>query len=187
MFSPQIGFQLQPDIHGYFYSPKSDYQCDYKANIWFPDEQRALSDSVRYIYNSNTAQNPGYYSYWHWIHNAAMLLLLNCLLFCPELLNCKYLMSILHHHLHCWLERDVYADEQSFPGCLKQSNLNSAVRHYNIYQIPNQIFEEFSITFFLVKPMIHLWGKNCRRILWIILRNGLESVWFSQSHTACRD
>ena len=62
---------LQPDFHGYFYSPKSDYKCDYTANIWFSDEQWVLSDTVRYIYNSNTAQNPGYYSYWHWIHNAA--------------------------------------------------------------------------------------------------------------------
>ena len=62
---------LNFNFHWSFYSPKSDYKCDYTANIWFPDEQRVLSDTVRYIYNSNTAQNPGYYSYWHWIHNAA--------------------------------------------------------------------------------------------------------------------
>ena len=55
MICSQIGFQLQPDIDGYFYSGKSDYQCDYTANIWYPDEQSAESDTVRYIYHSNTA------------------------------------------------------------------------------------------------------------------------------------
>lgn len=32
------------------------------------------SDTGRYIYNSNTAQNPGYYSYWHWIEYIKPLL-----------------------------------------------------------------------------------------------------------------
>ena len=100
---------LQPDFHGYFYSPKSDYKCDYTANIWFPDEQWVLSDTVRYIYNSNTAQNPGYYSYWHWIHNAAATTL-NCLLSWMIELYCD-VNPPPAPPVQLWLERDVYAEE----------------------------------------------------------------------------
>ena len=133
---------LQPDFHGCFYSPKSDYKCDYTANIWFPDEQWVLSDTVRYIYNSNTAQNPGYYSYWHWIHNSAATTELPSVLDDWIVLWCQSSSST--SSTAGWKEMSTLKSK-IFPAFVKQSHLGRLKLQYlsdsqsNIWRIFNYI------------------------------------------------
>ena len=91
-----------------------------------------------------------------------MLLLLLSLL--QPSASAHLLNSLLHFGLIERVEGDVYA---AHPKLVLRSDWQ-----YNIYQSQDQISQEFSITFFPVKLMIHLSCKvkNCSEILWIIAR-----------------
>ena len=106
------------------------------------------SDTGRYIYNSNTAQNPGYYSYWHWIEYIKLLQPAATTFDAYSFGSIEWKLTRIWQD---WFdidkierEGDVYAAHH----CLDWQ--------YNIYQRLDQIFQEFSITFFPMKVMIHL-------------------------------